>query len=317
MKIIKLLSVFIFIIYGAELKSQLRIDPAGNTGFGTNYPNPGYKCHIKGNLLLSTHPEIPACNSTFVELKLKVGNGCPGAEIGTNIGNIDFWSTEWGYNSLKAANYYTSSDSSLKTNIVPVKGALDKLKKLRSYSYQFKSDIARNKSDQSLTYGFLAQEVEQIIPNITTESRGIKLIDYQQVIPLLVNALQEQNKTIEDLTTTVDDLKEKLNSCCNASEKEKKDASGTISQNTSVLYQNHPNPFSEKTIIEYHIITEMSTAAILIFDMQGSLKKTYKVTKNGKGEIIIYGNELKAGMYLYSLIVDNKEVDTKRMILND
>ena len=60
--------------------AQLRVDPYGRIGMGTNYPNSEYKCHIKGDLLLTTYPEIPAPNATFVEFKFKVGHGWPGAD---------------------------------------------------------------------------------------------------------------------------------------------------------------------------------------------------------------------------------------------
>jgi hypothetical protein len=39
--------------------------------------------------------------------------------------------------------------------------------------------------------------------------------------------------------------------------------------------------------------------------------------EKGKGSIEIAQGELKAGMYLYSLVVDNKEIDTKRMIISN
>ena len=42
---------------------------------------------------------------------------------------------------------------------------------------------------------------------------------------------------------------------------------------------------------------------------------SYTDIKTMDGEIIIKGSELKPGMYFYSLIEDDREVDTKRMIL--
>jgi hypothetical protein len=305
----------LFILSASLSFGQFRIDPTGHVGMGTYYPNPGYKCHIKGDLLLTTYPEIPPPNSTFVELKLKVGNGWPGAEIGTNIGNIAFWSTEMGYNKLYAANFYLSSDSTLKTNIARVNSGfgLEKIMQLKPYSYRFKSD-AENKNK---IYGFMAQEVEQVLPDITTTAKGVKLIDYIQIIPLLVDAAQEQNRTIENLQKEVGDLKTELAQCCSKSSGINPSVVPSQDPASGVLYQNVPNPFSEKTTIAYRIDVEMTTASIQVFDMQGTHKKTYRITAPGKGEIVISGNELAAGMYLYSLIVDNKEVDTKRMILSN
>ena len=51
--------------------------------------------------------------------------------------------------------------------------------------------------------------------------------------------------------------------------------------------------------------------------MQGNFKKQYSVHNTGESFINISGYELSAGMYLYSLVVDGKEIDTKRMILTN
>jgi hypothetical protein len=49
--------------------------------------------------------------------------------------------------------------------------------------------------------------------------------------------------------------------------------------------------------------------------MQGTLIKQYQILNNGESYLSIPGGEYKAGMYLYTLIVDGKEIDTKRMVL--
>jgi len=84
---------------------------------------------------------------------------------------------------------------------------------------------------------------------------------------------------------------------------------------SSFLFQNKPNPYTEKTIIEFEIDEKSSTSSIIIFNMQGAFIKSIPIVLKGKGQITINGYEFAAGMYLYSLIVDNKEIDTKRMIL--
>ena len=49
--------------------------------------------------------------------------------------------------------------------------------------------------------------------------------------------------------------------------------------------------------------------------MQGTQLQQYNLTAKGKQEITINGNSFVPGMYLYSLVIDGKEIDTKRMIL--
>ena len=59
------------------------------------------------------------------------------------------------------------------------------------------------------------------------------------------------------------------------------------------------------------------TASIYIYDLNGLQKKSYTIAAKGKQGITIKASELQPGMYFYTLIVENKEVDTKRMILTD
>ena len=294
---------------------QLKVDPLGHVGIGTNWPNSGYKCHIAGNLLLSSYPANP-----FYELTLKVGNGWPGTEIGSTADKIAFWQSWTGFNMLYAEQFYKQSDSTLKSNIIPIKNGLGSIMKLNVYSYDLKDNklsesgekIERTKKE----YGFLSQEVEKEFPEvkITDDVLGVKLMDYDQIIPLTVAAIKEQQLILDSLKFELENLKGVIsdNSINN----------GTVGVNDNasiketVLYQNRPNPFNERTIIEYEIeVNNFSSGSIVVFDMNGTLLKSYPINETGKNQLTINGGELKAGMYIYSLIVNNKEVDTKRMIL--
>ena len=57
--------------------------------------------------------------------------------------------------------------------------------------------------------------------------------------------------------------------------------------------------------------------SILVFDMNGKLLKTITVKIPGKGSVTITANDLPAGMYYYTLVVNDNEVDTKKMILTE
>ena len=81
------------------------------------------------------------------------------------------------------------------------------------------------------------------------------------------------------------------------------------------LYQNTPNPFKETTVIRFSLADDAADAAICIFDMTGKQLKRIPVSR-GQDSISVNGTELGAGMFLYSLIVNGKEIDTKRMILS-
>jgi len=86
----------------------------------------------------------------------------------------------------------------------------------------------------------------------------------------------------------------------------------------AVLYQNKPNPFSEKTVIKYEITDKNAEAAVIfVFDLNGNLKLTYPIEVEKRGEVIIEGETLGTGMYLYTLVVDNVAIDSKKMILTE
>ena len=78
--------------------------------------------------------------------------------------------------------------------------------------------------------------------------------------------------------------------------------------------QNSPNPFQNNTIIRFKLADEAINASICIFDMQGKMLKNIDVTK-GEESVSLDGYEFGKGLYLYSLIVNGQEIDTKKMII--
>ncbi|MDR0763370.1 MAG: T9SS type A sorting domain-containing protein, partial [Bacteroidales bacterium] len=80
------------------------------------------------------------------------------------------------------------------------------------------------------------------------------------------------------------------------------------------LYQNTPNPFNKSTTIKYQLPAKTKDAKIIIYDLQGKQLKRYPL-KADEGEVKV--SDLPAGIYLYTLIVDNMPIDTKRMILTE
>jgi len=82
------------------------------------------------------------------------------------------------------------------------------------------------------------------------------------------------------------------------------------------LYQNNPNPFGKETSISYNIANMQQNAFIAIYDLNGKELYKYAITEKGKGSIMIGSEKLQPGIYLYSLVVDGKETDTKRMVVS-
>ena len=107
-----------------------------------------------------------------------------------------------------------TSDQRLKEGIENIRSteALKSVLKLRPVSFKRKDF-----DDGDLNhFGFIAQEVEDIIPEIVTKSeepvtqggeKGILGLKYESVIPFLCGAIQEQQKQIDELKKTIDELK--------------------------------------------------------------------------------------------------------------
>ena len=81
------------------------------------------------------------------------------------------------------------------------------------------------------------------------------------------------------------------------------------------LYQNAPNPFSQNTQIGFYLPQNIKTASLNIYNLQGKQLKQIDIAQRGEGSQVISGLDLAAGIYLYALIADGREVDVKRMVL--
>jgi hypothetical protein len=105
-----------------------------------------------------------------------------------------------------------SSDLRFKSNIRPVTNALDKIKALRGVYFNWnQNDYPDRQFGSNIELGFIAQEVEKIIPEIVTKDKTkdeFRSIKYDKLVALLVEAIKEQQKQIDSLKFEV---KRKIN----------------------------------------------------------------------------------------------------------
>ena len=107
-----------------------------------------------------------------------------------------------------------SSDWRFKKNITPVASALEKLSKLNPVNYDWRKDEFKEKgfSDKK-QWGFIAQEIENVMPELVKEDKnGYLKLNYTGVIPLLTKAMQEQQTEMEKQQKEIDQLKAQLQS---------------------------------------------------------------------------------------------------------
>lgn len=294
-----------------SVNAQLKVQSNGKVGIGTTTPNNYYNCTVQQSSN-SYHTGALSVRSTDQSHSLHMGQYPANAHVGSTKDVLCFYQWYTSYNQVYAQSYSTASDRNIKDNINSIENGLEMILKMRGVSYNLKEDLERG-VDRTV-YGFISQEVQEILPELTSEQMDILCLDYQQIIPFLVSGMQEQNKIITDLENEVDELRRLV---YNIAESTGYDLSGETTQPAAVLYQNKPNPFKERTIIQYDLPEEFSSASIMVFDMTGEMLETFPISERNGGQLTIEGRQFKPGMYLYSLIVDDVEVDTKKMILSE
>jgi hypothetical protein len=165
---------------------------SGGTSYGFLYVNSG--TYIIGNQV--ANPITFEVNSTE---RMRITSG--GAVVIANLG------TGTVYSNAGALTSTNPSDERLKDDITDLQYGLNEILKLRPVSYNWKNDTA----NQGKQFGFIAQEVQEIMPELiseftTTENEEevVRLgLDKEGIYATLVNAIQEQQKQIEQLKSLI------------------------------------------------------------------------------------------------------------------
>lgn len=234
-----------------------------------------------------------------------------------------------------SSTYYTS-DRNLKKDIRGIENSMEIIKKLNPVTYLYDTDkhndIGLAKSKQ---WGFISQEVKEVLPELTAQVRVPELRDtkgkttrekqeylglnYNGLIAILAKGMQEQQTLIEEQNEAIkkqqqqiDELKALVLAQHGGSVE--KQAVELSDKNIVVLNQNVPNPFAESTAITYSIPENFNMAQVMFYDGNGKLIKTVDITRKGKGVLNVFANDLSSGIYSYSLVVDGKVIDTKKMV---
>lgn len=204
---------------------------------------------------------------------------------------------------------WVSSDKRFKQNKKVIEGALDRVARLSGVSYEYKKSQKNTSSARQFAsgtqLGFIAQELQQVLPEAVREDgEGYLAVNYQAVIPVLVEAIKE-------LSLEVGKLQSQL---AENSEVSGFEGSALETFGTGSLGQNWPNPFNRSTTVSFVLPQDSRSATIIIFDLQGREVASYD-RLSGTNELVIPSRALNPGLYHYSLVVDGQLIDTKKMIL--
>ena len=104
---------------------------------------------------------------------------------------------------------FSTSDKNFKENIVPIQNALEKISKISGNTYDWKSDMKEFHGFEGNDVGVIAQEIEEILPQlVTTRETGYKAVKYDKLVALLIEGIKEQQTQIHSLTLEIEKLKE-------------------------------------------------------------------------------------------------------------
>ncbi|MEG0926716.1 tail fiber domain-containing protein [Chryseobacterium sp.] len=111
--------------------------------------------------------------------------------------------------SVQSHGVTLSSDARFKTDIATIKNALPIITSLRGTTYEMnKAAFPERHFADGKQYGVIAQEIEKVLPELViTNEDGYKSVNYQGMIPVLIEAVKEQQKIIQQLQKDMEQLK--------------------------------------------------------------------------------------------------------------
>lgn len=206
-----------------------------------------------------------------------------------------------------------TSDRRFKDNIRPVESALDKIRQLQGSTYTFRTEEFKEYNfGQGTQYGFIAQDVEKVIPEIVAKfDNGYYGINYTSLIPVLTEAIKEQDQIITAQKTEIDEMKSEIAELRSQFNDLKAGQAGNNFDGFR-LEQNSPNPFGQNTVIAYAVPTGTTGARINVYDLTGRTIKSFNLS-DAAGLITISAGELNNGLYIYDLQVNGRQVLERKM----
>lgn len=193
----KVIITFFLLTLGLNLNAQIKYDNNGKLTIGNTTPYGVYGQTVEGSGMY-----FKCSSSNFFQIDVS-----PAAtRLASHLDQVVFYNTQTNkFNSIQVKSVYNYSDARAKTNIQPLNNCLTKLMQLKTYSYKFKDEnqVATRtfaKGGNANEYGLLAQEVETVLPELViTDPDGNKLINYIELVPMLLNAVQSLSREVETL----------------------------------------------------------------------------------------------------------------------
>ena len=125
--------------------------------------------------------------------------------VGTTVANTTALLADFVYAKQDLiANF--SSDSILKEDILKINTAMDKVDSLSGYEFTW-NDLIGDERAGTKDYGVIAQEIENVLPHaVNINSRGYKTVNYNSLIPLLIEAVKELSARVKELENPEEEI---------------------------------------------------------------------------------------------------------------
>ena len=219
---------------------------------------------------------------------------------------------------------WTPSDENLKENIAELSNASAVIAQLNPKSYNFRADaLPQVGLSSGPQYGFLAQELEQVIPeavkDLTFQAQmdsmgqeiypavASKIVNTNMVIPFLVAAVKEQQALIAD-------LQDQINNCCSAPGGMAPENGDHSATHTDGMLQEQrlliiPNPVAELTRLEYYV-PKAGKVSLTVSNNDGKHLATLReeMAQEGPHNYSWNTTDLAAGTYFCTYMLDGAVV---------
>jgi hypothetical protein len=310
---------------GLALNAQITVNRDGHVGIGSRHTSYGLDVRVNSGILFSSSGGEGITfrlDSLSCEEDLVFGHHSNEPMLGANSSYCGYLGSggkklnEIHAHRIFADFHYVPADRDMMQNIRPINGALSRILSVRGVSYDLHEDnfkYVTNEAKQaalkvagSNKFGVIAQELQPCLPELVrVDETGSLTIHYDGFIPLLIEAVKEQQKTIGQLEDQINYLTSYIDGY----------APDESSSDAPILFQNTPNPFSNETEIICYIPGNATEATLNLYDLGGIQLRSYNVRTDGFTSIRLYSSEFLPGMYLYTLFVDGKEIGTRKMVL--
>ncbi|MFW5879686.1 MAG: tail fiber domain-containing protein [bacterium] len=303
------------------LSAQIKINSIGNIGLGGNALT-DYKLRIYGATRFDYY--TPGTNySGFASLELSTNQY---KEYGMHISGP----TQTPYKLYVVGDAYAHqwlpvSDKRLKKNIryIDNNSVLPQLMKVKGKKYEFKNqeelqnvyiDINTDKTHKieapqlpkGRQYGLIAQELEKLFPELVQADgySGTKAINYDGMIPLLLEAIKQLNTEKEIIKKHI--CQANTTSTFSIENNEYLSLSNSSFNRDVILSKNFPNPCNYQTNINMYLPLDIRNAELHICNSYGTEIQSYAISRRGDISIMLDASSMPPGNYYYMLVADGK-----------